>query len=85
MKLFEIELYKLVRGKFFIISFWCAIFILIFYFWFVIVGEERSVVDGAVYRGYQAILADRNMAEEFRGAQRAQVPQSPVGGLAHYV
>lgn len=68
MKLFEIELYKLVRGKFFIISFWCAISILIFYFCFVIVGEERSVVDGAVYRGYQAILADRNMAEEFRGA-----------------
>lgn len=67
MRLYGAELYKLFCRKFFLIS--CALIlgILFVYFYFVNVGDERSVVDGRVYTGIQAVRMDREITEQYAG------------------
>ena len=59
MRLYRIELYKLLCRKFFLISAILTMGILFLYFYFVNVGDERSVVNGQVYTGIQAVSTDR--------------------------
>lgn len=67
MRLFRMEFTKLFGRKFFFCSFLASIILLIFYFYFLNVSEERSVINGKVYTGYEAIQRDRQITEEFRG------------------
>lgn len=68
MRLYRTELYKLLCRKFFLISAILTIGILFLYFYFVNVGDERSVVNGQVYTGIQAVRTDRKITEEYAGA-----------------
>lgn len=67
MRLYRMELYKLLCRKFFVISIALTLGILFVYFYFVNVGDERSVVDGHVYTGLQAVRTDREITEEYAG------------------
>ena len=67
MRLYRIELYKLLCRKFFLISFILTMGTLFLYFYFVNVGDERSVVNGQVYTGIQAVSTDRKITEEYAG------------------
>ena len=68
MRLYRTELYKLLCRKFFLISAILTIGILFLYFYFVNVGDERSVVNGQVYTGIQAVRTDQKITEEYAGA-----------------
>ena len=67
MRLYCAELYKLLCRKFFLISSVLVLGLLFVYFWFVNVGDERSVVDGQVYTGIQAVRTDREITKEYAG------------------
>ena len=67
MRLYRMELYKLLCRKFFVISIALTLGILFVYFFFVNVGDERSVVDGHEYTGLQAVRVDREITEEYAG------------------
>ncbi|HJA67235.1 MAG TPA: ABC transporter permease [Candidatus Mediterraneibacter cottocaccae] len=67
MRLYKMELYKLLGRKFFLVSLAAGMALLFLYFWFVNVGEERSTVNGTLYTGYEAVRTDRRITEEFRG------------------
>ena len=55
MRLYKMELYKLIGRKFFLVSLAAGMALLFLYFWFVNVGEERSTVNGTLYTGYEGI------------------------------
>ena len=67
MRLFWMELYKLLRRKAFLAGLFGTLGILLFYFFVVFVGEERSTVNGKLYTGREAVRMDRAVTEEFRG------------------
>ena len=67
MRLYKDELYKLLHKRFFIIGTIISMFILILYFWFIQVGEERSTVDGKLCKGYEAVQQDRKITKEVEG------------------
>ena len=67
MRLFWMELYKLLRRKAFLAGLFGTLGILLFYFFVGIVGEERSTVNGKLYTGREAVRMDRAVTEEFRG------------------
>ena len=67
MRLFRMELYKLLRRKAFLAGLFGTLGILLFYFFVGIVGEERSTVNGKLYTGREAVRMDRAVMEEFRG------------------
>ena len=67
MRLYKMELYKLVHRKIFLVSLAAGVLLLIFYFWFVNVGDERTTVNGKTYTGYEAVRVDRKITEEYRG------------------
>ena len=51
MRLFWMELYKLLRRKAFLAGLFGALAILLLYFCVGIVGEERSTINGKLYTG----------------------------------
>lgn len=67
MRLYKDELYKLLHKRFFWVGAIISIVILVLFFWFVEVGEERSTVDGRLYKGYEAVQADRKITKEVEG------------------
>lgn len=67
MRLFWMELYKLLRRKAFLAGLFGALAILLLYFCVGIVGEERSTINGKLYTGWEAVRMDRAVTEEFRG------------------
>ena len=66
MRLYRIELYKLISRKIFIVGAICVITIMLFFF-MADVSEERSCVDGITYTGYRAVQVNRQITEEFKG------------------
>ena len=66
MRLFWMELYKLLRRKAFLAGLFGALAILLLYFCVGIVGEERSTINGKLYTGWEAVRMDRAVTEEFR-------------------
>ena len=67
MRLFWMELYKLLLRKAFLAGLFGALAILLLYFCVGIVGEERSTINGKLYTGWEAVRMDRAVTEEFRG------------------
>ena len=67
MRLYKMELYKLLYRKIFRISMPAVLGILFAYFLLICVGEERSTINGSLYTGFEAIRRDREITEEFRG------------------
>ena len=67
MRLYKMELYKLLYRKMFWISLAAVLGILTVYFAFVCVGEERTTIDGTLYTGLEAVSRDREITEEFKG------------------
>lgn len=67
MRLYKMELYKLLHKRIFIIGLLAIIGLMVTYFWFVEVGEEIAVIDGYVYTGYEGVQMNRKITEEFEG------------------
>src|SRR5574344_1741031 len=67
MRLYKMELYKLIHKKIFLAGVVAVFGIMLLYFWCVEVGEEVAVVDGTTYTGLEAIQKNREMTEEFAG------------------
>ena len=64
MQLYKMEFYKIFHRK----IFWIAILGLMFvYFWFAEVGDERCVIDGRSYSGYEAVQMNKKITEEYAG------------------
>ncbi|MBD5457676.1 MAG: ABC transporter permease [Lachnospiraceae bacterium] len=66
MKLYKMELYKLIHRKIVIVGAFCIIGILLFFF-MIKVADESAYVDGVTYTGYQAVQVNRQITEEFKG------------------
>ena len=67
MRLYKMELYKLIHKKIFLAGVVAVFGIMLLYFWCVEVGEEFAVVDGTTYTGLKAIQKNREIIEEFAG------------------
>ncbi len=67
MRLYKTELFKLFYRKFFMVCLLCVLGILLFDFYFINAGDERSTVNGKLYTGYKAVQEDRKITKEFRG------------------
>lgn len=67
MRLYRIELYKIVHRKIFIAGILAILGLMFAYFWFVEVGSERCVIDNQKYSGYEAIQMNKKITEEFTG------------------
>lgn len=67
MRLYKMEVYKLLHIRIFIIGLLAVTGLMVTYFWFAEVGEEIAVVDGRVYTGYEAVQRNRKITEEFEG------------------
>lgn len=67
VRLYRMELFKLCCRKFFLLSMAAGLALLMLYFFFVNLGDERSTVNGKVYTGYEAVQTDRRITEEFAG------------------
>lgn len=66
MRLYKMELYKILHRKIFVIGVLCMTGILLFYF-YGLMCEEESFVNGVAYNGYEAIQVNRQITEEFKG------------------
>ena len=66
MRLYRIELYKLCRKKLFAVGIVCIFSVLTLLFC-QRVGAARSTINGIEYHGYEAVMADRQITEEFTG------------------
>lgn len=66
MRLYGLELYKLVHGKAFLIWSVLSAFLLVFYFW-AQTDCERTTVNGEKFYGADAVRIDRQITEEYRG------------------
>lgn len=67
IRLYRTELYKLIHKKFFLAAYAASIVLLLIYFYFVLLGDERTTVDGKVYTGYEAVRMDEKITKEFAG------------------
>lgn len=67
MRLYRIELYKIVHRKIFIAGILAILGLMFAYFWFVEVGDERCMIDNQKYSGYEAIQMNKKITEEFTG------------------
>lgn len=67
MRLYKKELYKIFYRKFFVVGILAILVLMLGYFWFVEVGDERCVIDGKKYTGYEAVLMNKKITEEFAG------------------
>lgn len=67
MKLYRMELYKLLHKKICTLGFLACMLWLLFVFYAEYSGSEVSVVNGVRYEGLAAIRKDREITEEFKG------------------
>ena len=66
MRLYKMELYKIISRKIFIVGAVCTLAIILIWFW-AEVADERATVDGITYTGYRAVQVNRQITEEFKG------------------
>lgn len=78
MKLYKMELYKLIHRKIVIVGAFCIIGILLFFF-MIKVADESAYVDGVTYTGYQAVRVNRQITEEFKGVLTDEKVDAIVG------
>ena len=67
MQLYKMELYKIFHGKIFWIGILAILGLMFVYFWFAEVGDERCVIDGRSYSGYEAVQMNKKITEEYAG------------------
>lgn len=67
MQLYKIELYKIFHRKIFRIGILAILGLMFVYFWFAEVGDERCVIDGRSYSGYEAVQMNKKITEEYAG------------------
>ena len=67
MRLYRMELYKLLYKKIFRFGLLAVLGILLAYFLLVSVGGERTTINGELYTGFAAVREDRRITERFRG------------------
>lgn len=67
MRLYRMELYKLLYKKIFRFGLLAVLGILLAYFLLVSVGGERTTINGELYTGFAAVREDRRITEKFRG------------------
>lgn len=78
MKLYKMELYKLIHRKIVVIGVFCVIGILLFFF-MIKVADEFAYVNGVTYTGYQAVQINRQITEEFKGVLTDEKVDAIVG------
>ena len=67
MQLYKMELYKIFHRKIFWIGILAILGLMFVYFWFAEVGDERCVIDGRSYSGYEAVQMNKKSTEEYAG------------------
>lgn len=67
MQLYKMELYKIFHRKIFWIGILAILGLMFVYFWFAEVGDERCVIDGWSYSGYEAVQMNKKITEEYVG------------------
>lgn len=67
MQLYKMELYKIFHRKIFWIGILAILGLMLVYFWFAEVGDERCVIDGRSYSGYEAVQMNKKITEEYAG------------------
>lgn len=67
MKLYRMELYKLLHQKIFVICAVCSVLLTVFWFWASELTVEIATVDGQYYEGYEAVRVNRRITEKYRG------------------
>lgn len=67
MRLYKMELYKIFHRKLFVMGILAILVLMLGYFWFVEVGDERCVIDGKKYSGYDAVEMNKKITKEFAG------------------
>ena len=67
MQLYKMELYKIFYRKIFWIGILAILGLMFVYFWFAEVGDERCVIDGRSYSGYEAVQMNKKITEEYAG------------------
>ena len=67
MQLYKMELYKIFHRKIFWIGILALLGLMFVYFWFAEVGDERCVIDGRSYSGYEAVQMNKKITEKYAG------------------
>lgn len=67
MRLYRMELYKLLSRKIFVIGAVCTVLFTVFGFWLSNVDMETAAVDGERYAGYEAVQINRQITEAYKG------------------
>lgn len=67
MQLYKMELYKIFHRKIFWTGILAILGLMFVYFWFAEVGDERCVIDGRSYSGYEAVQMNKKITEEYAG------------------
>ena len=67
MQLYKMEFYKIFHRKIFWIGILAILGLMFVYFWFAEVGDERCVIDGRSYSGYEAVQMNKKITEEYAG------------------
>ena len=67
IQLYKMELYKIFHRKIFWIGILAILGLMFVYFWFAEVGDERCVIDGRSYSGYEAVQMNKKITEEYVG------------------
>ena len=67
MQLYKMELYKIFHRKIFWIGILAILGLMFVYFWFAEVGDERCIIDGRSYSGYEAVQMNKKITEEYAG------------------
>ena len=67
IQLYKMELYKIFHRKIFWIGILAILGLMFVYFWFAEVGDERCVIDGRSYSGYEAVQMNKKITEEYAG------------------
>lgn len=67
MQLYKMELYKIFHRKIFWIGILAILGLMFVYFWFAEMGDERCVIDGRSYSGYEAVQMNKKITEEYAG------------------
>lgn len=67
MQLYKMELYKIFHRKIFWTGILAILGLMFVYLWFAEVGDERCVIDGRSYSGYEAVQMNKKITEEYAG------------------